>query len=920
MSRHIPWFNPREMQDDVLLALNTGRAAVLQEILRAIVQRSLHPGHINHCLMTGTRGAGKSFFLRLLQATLQRQPIANVRFVLLPEELPNIFAPHELLQEILRMLNPEKNPGQVAQWKVDDTGGLWDAALSKLLAAVPEGLLVVGIENFDQLIANAFANEVDNSRLRHLMSNQARIMFIATAVLGDFDENHEQRLFRQFEHRNLPAWTPQDHRTYLTLRAAQQGKTASNKQLARIDAYSRYTGGNPRAAAVLAATILEEDDLIAGAEGLDASIEKMSDYYRALIERIPNNTKKLFDALIRGGEPASQTDIAQRTGAKQSEISRAFAWLLDNGYVNESREAGQKTKQYRVVDRLLVQFYRMRYLQPGQRSRLAVMAELLADMLSFQDKWQYADLFATREQPAEAQTLADLALQERGVNVDLLPSDKRDAQSLLAERAMWDLHETMNAESSFGNGFQLVDQIETMLRQFPDDAAMIKAIEHATRMVSAATCGEMKGTYIVNLLNGSILLPIQKYVCLSMMIDGERQEEKWLRVRSFLHAILPGTIAINTSESSMTEQEREWQFRLKHFPRTVSLQRAMEWMFESIPAFVSANWAALAALGWQKGGDFKAFEVTLEWYFSACDKSRLTEYAPMQMLATFKLLHCIEDNLGISDRAIFRFLHGLALAQARQIEPAYSLLNIAQTDLSLSIQKHGGIARSGANLLHCVAHCSGMMAWCQGEMGNVEQALKLHCLAIEQAQRTEFWVMFAWNQGQYARLRLRQVAFETVWQELNAAMQELPDHKTHALKQLGHAVADINKKSGPVAAFGLGFEILQAFVQNSTNSLGGELRALWIEMVRENVDFCVLQDLLGEWPQLWPQRQDLLGLAEILQLWIKDLQSSPGEKEALHKTYDPDLVTTLKALTEALSPRARHRLGLLAPVEMRMPS
>ena len=920
MNRHIPWFNPREMRDEVLLALNTGRAAVLQEILRAIVQRSLHPGHINHYLMTGTRGAGKSFFLRLLQATLQRQPIANVRFVLLPEELPNIFAPHELLQEILRMLNPEKNPGQVAQWKVDDTGGLWDSALSKLLAAVPEGLLVVGIENFDQLIANAFANEVDNSRLRHLMSNQPRIMFIATAVLGDFDENHEQRLFRQFEHRKLPAWTPQDHRTYLTLRAEQQGKTASNKQLARIDAYSRYTGGNPRAAAILAATILEEDDLIAGAEGLDASIEKMSDYYRALIDRIPNNTKKLFDALIRGGEPASQTDIAQRTAAKQSEISRAFSWLLDNGYVNESREAGQKTKQYRVVDRLLVQFYRMRYLQPGQRSRLAVMAELLADMLSFQDKWQYADLFAKREQPAEAQTLADLALQERGVNVELLPSDKRDAQSLLAERAMWGLHDAINAWSLFTNGFSLAEQIETMLRQFPDDAAMSAAIEHVTRMVSAATCWEMCGAYIVNLLDKSLLPPIQKYLLLSMMIDGVQREEKWKLVNEFCHAQLPGTIAIGESESGMTEQDRKLRFRRKHFPRTFSLHAVWEMQVVKLPAFVSATWASKAALGWLQGGDLEAFESALGWYFSACQESSHTEYSPKELLETFKHLLSIEENLEISDRAIFRYLHGIVLVCDNQIGPAYEMFDAAQADMYLSIQQIGRIARTGADLMTTVGYCQGLVAWCQAELGDVEKALKSHCLVIEYAKHAGCLELLALSQGQYARLRLRQVAFDVVWQELTLAMRELPGLEASALKQLGDAVVDVNKKSGRAAAFGLGLEILQALSQHPEYPSDTVLHGLWIDMVQENVEFGVLQDLLGEWDRLWPQNVDVLGLSNVLQLWIKDLQSSPEEKEALHKTYDPDLVTTLKALTEALSPKARHRLGLLAPVETQVPS
>lgn len=386
---HVPWFNPREMDDETVLMLNTGREELLAQFFKAVGERLAHPGVYSHWLLTGTRGAGKSFFLRLVQTTFAGQVGAAARFVLLPEEHRNIYAPHEFLAEVRRMLDGN-GAGAAPAWRVADPGKAWDDALAALLAAFDGPLLVIGVENFDQLIAQAFSDPADNARLRHLMSNEPRLMLCASAVQGDFDENYDQRLFRQFEHHPMPRWDAADHRDYLTRRAQRAGKRPSSQQLARIDAYSRYTGGNPRAAAVLAGTILDDDDPLQSASDLDAAIEKMSDYYRALIERIPPNTRKLFDALIRGGEPASQSEIAARSGARQNDIARAFLWLVDQGYVGETRLPGEKTKQYRVLDRLFVQFYRMRSITPGQRSRLAMMAELLADTLAFGDKWRYA--------------------------------------------------------------------------------------------------------------------------------------------------------------------------------------------------------------------------------------------------------------------------------------------------------------------------------------------------------------------------------------------------------------------------------------------------------------------------------------------------------------------------------------------------
>ena len=79
---------------------------------------------------------------------------------------------------------------------------------------------------------------------------------------GEFDEAYEKRLFCQFEHHPMPCWDERDHRDCLTRRAKLRDKEPTDRQLAKIDAYSRFTGGNARTAAVLAASIPGEQDPI----------------------------------------------------------------------------------------------------------------------------------------------------------------------------------------------------------------------------------------------------------------------------------------------------------------------------------------------------------------------------------------------------------------------------------------------------------------------------------------------------------------------------------------------------------------------------------------------------------------------------------------------------------------------------------
>jgi hypothetical protein len=732
--RHVPWFNPREMNDATVLALSTGRSALLADLLQTIEQRSIHPGQISHWLITGPRGAGKSYFLRLLQATLSTSPLPNVQLVLLPEELPNIFAPHELLAEISRLLDPStQHAGTASRWRVDNTGQLWDEALAQLLNSLKVPLLVVGIENFDALIAQAFSNDVDNSRLRHLMSNEPRLMFVATAVQGDFDEQHNQRLFRQFEHRSLPRWTPADHRNYLGKRARQQGGTATAQQLNRIDAYSRYTGGNARAAAVLAATILDVDDPLDGADDLDAAIEKMSDYYRALIARIPDNTKKLFDALVRGGEPASQTELAERTGARQSDISRAFAWLVDNGYVNESREPGQKTKHYRVLDRLLVQFYRMRYLHPGQRSRLAVMADLLADTLSFSDKWQFARRYVGRGLEPEAQTLVELALQERQIDAALLPPEFAAIQRLIGERDLWLQHDAVATLLFRQNaGRSQADAMESIIKLYPTDALFKAAIEHAATFARASRCGDVLGSHLVPLVEQSLsLCPADKYQALCFMSGAQRDSLKWRELQEVLEDEVAGFNKLPATEGGHIEKLRHLLRISKDAPLTASFLEQSTVRLKNaeridIPLFKAAHWAARSAVEWHAMGEDALQTQAMETFFQALHQSRRMEFVPEQQLAALDQLLPIEPKLEPLERAKLWEYRADTLNNLDQSAAAYQGYERARKEyLTLATT-----ADHPETLLARAARCLGQMAWYQNEMNHTEQALQLHQQAI----------------------------------------------------------------------------------------------------------------------------------------------------------------------------------------------
>lgn len=84
---------------------------------------------------------------------------------------------------------------------------------------------------------------------------------------------------------------------------------------AKARAEADFIGGNPRLAQLLA-DVLETQDALSVAGTMNALADKLADYYRRRIDDLPGLAQGLLDALVRGGEPASQTELAQRVGAE----------------------------------------------------------------------------------------------------------------------------------------------------------------------------------------------------------------------------------------------------------------------------------------------------------------------------------------------------------------------------------------------------------------------------------------------------------------------------------------------------------------------------------------------------------------------------------------------------------------------------
>lgn len=390
------------MDDQTILSLATGRKKILENVLQTLKGNLSSDSIPQHLLIRGPRGMGKSFFLKYLQINFKNEKLfSNAEFILLPEEQTNLNTPSDLIRLILNTANNAPIQDAAPMWNESDD--LWQHELEKFKEYIankkkanPDYLLVVVLENLDGFIKNIESDKkkkkVYVSAFRHLLEKIECFSFIGAVpqIDSDVDSDYNSRLFHAFKKCNLRPWAEQDYVKYFNRRKEvveqQSGKVFNKSEASQLETklkvISLYTGGSPRMAVVLT-NLLLDDDVVTTANTLNGLIDDLTPYYQDLTKSIPKNSKILFDALIRHGENMSQSELAKAVGASQSQISKAFSWLKENGYVDGKKRSDSPAYIYSVKDRIHVLYHMQREIHYNQSvSSIWLLCDFLVSFYS----------------------------------------------------------------------------------------------------------------------------------------------------------------------------------------------------------------------------------------------------------------------------------------------------------------------------------------------------------------------------------------------------------------------------------------------------------------------------------------------------------------------------------------------------------
>jgi tetratricopeptide (TPR) repeat protein len=449
------YYNPEQMPAAEIKQTFVGREVMLKELL-ALVRRQPQGVGVQHVVLVGARGMGKTTMLLMLRfAALEgdlHQIWQTVRF---PEESYAITDLADFWLATIGHLAYETGDMELAargdalrnDYKASvDLAGAALATLRDWSSQHGKRLLLL-IDNLD-MVLNQINNTRENARLRDALMNDGTFMLVGGAASFFHEARaYDQPLYNFFKIWHLDALEGGQIDQLLLKRAEADKRTDFERQLkqneARIKVLHYFTGGNPRLVLMLY-RIIASSDLIDVRRGLEKLLDEVTPYYKAKIESLPPQQRKILDHIARvsarTGSGLTPTEIAAETRLPVNQVTSQLKRLSGLGYVRAANVRA-RSSWYSLAEPLYAIWHQMRFGRES-RERMAWLVEFLKawyssrEMLDETERLaaQFAELLKVGEKALASETLGYRQIltdamgdRFRGSAADRLVNDCLDA-------------------------------------------------------------------------------------------------------------------------------------------------------------------------------------------------------------------------------------------------------------------------------------------------------------------------------------------------------------------------------------------------------------------------------------------------------------------------------------------------------------
>ncbi len=380
--------NPAQLTREELKATFVAREGALEAMLRVIGEQS-HGRACQHMMLIGPCGTGKTTVGLCFLHEIEENPeiAANWQPVAFHEESYEIGGLAEFWLVALRHLTRATGDPRWAD-KAEalfhderDTERLAAHALAALVdfCRASRKRLILFVESLD-VVLEQIGDERMIHALRASLMERPEILLVGSAnTVFAAIRSHGEPLYEFFRLFLLVGLGKEETLQMLAMIANCEGPPeyleALGREHGRLETVRRLTGGNPRLFA-LACRMLIESPLGSAFEDLERLIDAQTPYFKARIEQLPVQARRVFHCLAVGWRPMLAREVADVAKLSSSHASAQLKQLLEKGYAREVRLPDEKRMRYEVGDRFLNTYHLLRFSRTG-RDRLARLAAFL---------------------------------------------------------------------------------------------------------------------------------------------------------------------------------------------------------------------------------------------------------------------------------------------------------------------------------------------------------------------------------------------------------------------------------------------------------------------------------------------------------------------------------------------------------------
>ena len=384
-------YNPAQLTAEELKASFIARHETLAEMLRLIGEQT-RDRPCQHMLLVGPRGMGKTTLgLRFLLAVRETpalacdwQPVAFHEESYEIGDLADFWS--AALHHLTRATGDARWANRADALAQDEPDSQRQAAygLASLMdfCRASGKRLILFVENLD-IVFGQLRDEREVHALRASLIEHPDILVIGSAnAVFNAIRSHGEPFYEFFRLFMLDGIGQEECLQILEALAEGDGDAdtpgALRRERGRLETIRRLTGGNPRLLA-LACRMLIESPVGSPFEDLEQLIDEQTPYFKARIEALPVQARKVFHCLAEGWRPMLARELSAAAKLSSSHASAQLRQLVEKGYAREVHLAQEKRTRYEVADRFYNIYYILRFSRAG-RDRLARLVAFLHDL------------------------------------------------------------------------------------------------------------------------------------------------------------------------------------------------------------------------------------------------------------------------------------------------------------------------------------------------------------------------------------------------------------------------------------------------------------------------------------------------------------------------------------------------------------